>query len=363
MGYGSDSRKIPSHIAWVIEKDAVEQGWTAGLFIGSERELIERFDVSRDVVREAIRLLEARGSIIIERGRNGGMRLAEPDLEWAAGAFAVFLRAFGYSDAQLNDALSIITPLLDDPHGDDLIIRLLNRTHELLGSQAAPNPRCMVLGFRIATRLIQHFSPIPAEGVRLGSEDSLCERFNTSRPTFRQALRILDDLGTLQVQRGRGGGYLLKRPSSIGVVRQMFALLASRQQSLRHFLPMKWTLDVVKLRLAIRSLQQLDANSRLERLQSLKTVLECTAEPTRWCMLQQSLSRIGKDPMVNTLVWCLVAYHVRVAPSTALWGAIETELHQAERAIVHAIGEGNQEETEYNLRRGQALISGYCNLD
>jgi hypothetical protein len=215
----------------------------------------------------------------------------------------------------------------------------------------------MALGFRIATRLIQSCSPIPAEGIRLGPEDSLCERLNTSRPTFRQALRILDDLGTLQVQRGRGGGYLLRRPSTIGVIRQMFALLASRQQSLKDVLPVKWTLDIVKLRLAMRTLRELDHETQLVHCQSLTTVLRYPSEPYRWCLLQQSLGRIGKDPMVNALVWCLVAYNVRVAPSTVTWGGIEPELHRAEDAVVCAIRDGREDDAEHHLRRGQALIT------
>jgi DNA-binding FadR family transcriptional regulator len=356
-GYDPGDRKTPTNIAWELEREAVEQGWVVGRFVGSEREFIERFAASRDAVREAIRLLEARGSMLIERGRNGGLRLAEPDLEWAAGAFALFLRASAYSDAQLHETDAIAKPLLEELPGDHLIGQLYQRTLDLLSRAGATEPRLEARGFRIATRLIQRCSPIPLEGIQLGSEDRLCERFSSSRPTFRQALRILDDLGTLQVRRGRGGGYLLKRPSSIGVVRQVFALLASRRQTLDDVLPMKWVLDVVKLRLAMRALQQVDSSRREQHLQSLASVLTYPSEPYRWCLLQQALGRIGRDPMVNTFLWCLVAYHVRVAPSSVPWGEIETELRSAEGAAVQAISEGLETEAELHLRRGQAHIT------
>lgn len=356
-GYDPGDRKRPAHIAWALEHEAVEQGWVVGRFVGSERDLIDRFGASRDVVREAIRLLEARGSVLVERGRNGGLWLAEPDLEWAAGALAMFLRASGYSDVQLHETLSIARPLLQKMPSDHLLVQLQQRTFDLLATTNATHPRFKGRGFRIATRLIQHYSPIPTAGIRLGCEESLCDRFSSSRPTFRQALRILDDLGTLEVQRGRGGGYLLKRPSSIGVVRQMFALLASRQQTLDDVLPTKWTLDIVKLRLAMRALQRLDTSARAEHLQSLASILTYPSEPYRWCLLQQALGRIGRDPMVNTLLWCLVAYDVRVAPSSAPWGETESELRSAEEAVVRAIGEGHESEAELHLRHGQALIT------
>jgi DNA-binding FadR family transcriptional regulator len=357
-GYDPGDRKTPAHIAWELEHEAVEQGWVVGRFVGSEREFIKRFAASRDAVREAIRLLEARGSMLIERGRNGGLRLAEPDLEWAAGAFALFLRASAYSDVQLLETDAIAKPLLKELPSDHLVGQLYQRTLDLLATRSAKDPRFEARGFRIATRLIQRCSPIPLEGIHLGPEDRLCERFSSSRPTCRQALRILDDLGTLQVQRGRGGGYLLKRPSSIGVVRQMFALLASRQQTLDDVLPMKWLLDIVKLRLAMRALQQMDSSRRAEHLQSLASILTYPSEPYRWCLLQQTLGRIGKNPMVNTLLWCIVAYHVRVAPSSAFWSEIETELRSAEEAVVQAIGTGLETEAELHLRRGQALMTG-----
>lgn len=356
-GYDATDRMRPAHLAWALEREAVEHGWTVGRYIGSESELITRFGASRDAVREAIRLLEARGSIVIERGRRGGLRLAEPDLDWAAGAFAMFLRASGFSDEQLQETLSVVQPSLLDRDSEHLIGQLLRRTCDLLAAGTATNSRFQVRGFQIATRLIQHYSPIPSEGLRLGSEGSLCERFRTSRPTFRQALRILDDLGTLQVQRGRGGGFILKRPSCIGVVRQMFALFASRQQTLDHVLPMKWMLDIMKLRLAMHTLRQSDSATREEHFQNLSLILSQPSEPHRWCLLQQALGRIARNPFVNTLLWCLVAYDVRVALPSPPWPNIEKELYQAEQAVVRAIGEGSEVEAENHVRRAQILIT------
>ena len=56
--------------------------------------------------------------------------------------------------------------------------------------------------------------------------------------------------------------------------------------------------------------------------------------------------------MVSTLLWCLVAYDVRVAPSIAIWGEIETDLYREEEAVVRAISEG--------LKLRRRII---CNVD
>jgi DNA-binding FadR family transcriptional regulator len=356
-GYETGSRKTPAHVAWLLESDAIRAGWIVGRFVGSERDLIARFGVSRDVVREATRILEARGSMLMQRGRTGGLRLAQPDLDWAAGGFATFLRASGFSSAQLSETVAVAEPLLSELPSDHLIIRLYRRTLDWWEMSESGLERFKSRGFHITARLIQHYAPIPSEGVVLGSEDALCEKFACSRATFRQALRVLDDLGMLHVQRGRGGGYAIKRPSSLGVVRQMFAFLASQHQTIRDVLPVKWSLDMIKLRLAMYSLQKCDLHVRAEFYESLSSILAVTAEPHRWSRLQQALGRAAQNPFISTLLWCLVAYDVRIGPPSAAWDEIECELHEIEDAMVFAIQTGRAADAEINQLRAQALIS------
>lgn len=356
-GYQPGPRMTPVQIAWVLESEALEAGWAVGRSVGSELGLIERFGVSRDTLREAIRLLEARGSMVIERGRHGGLRLAEPDLEWAAGALSMYLRAHGWSNDDVAKTLEVATPLLAELPAEHFIVQLHNRTMELLSVPDYLPPRIKLLGFGIATRLIQHYSPIPAEGVRLGSEDVLCERFCCSRATFRQALRILDDLGTLEVQRGRGGGYLLKRPASIGIVRQMFPLLASKQSGLQDVLSAKWALDRVRLCLALHALRTAEAAVREQHFAALSAALQDSPEPARWCLLQRAIGRVAANPMVATLLWGLVAYDVRTGPPDPAWASIESELGLLESRIVTAMVMDRASDAELELRCAQQLIS------
>ncbi len=356
-GYQTGARITPAQIAWVLESEALEAGWVVGRCVGSELGLIDRFGVSRDTLRGAIRLLEARGSMIIERGRHGGLRLAEPDLEWAAGTLSMYLRAHGWSTAHVAQTVEAATPVLAELPPQHFMVQLHSRTIELLSRPDRLPPRIKLLGFRIATRLIQHYSPIPSEGVRLGSEDALCERFRCSRATFRQAVRILDDLGALRVQRGRGGGYLLKRPASIGIVRQMFPLLASRQSDLGDVLAAKWALDRVKLRLALQALRAAEPAIRKQHLAGLSAALQGSPEPYRWCLLQRALGRVAANPMVATLLWGLVAYDVRIGSPHPAWERIDSELGSVESRIVTAVALDRASDAELQVRRAQQLIS------
>lgn len=70
------------------------------------------------------------------------------------------------------------------------------------------------------------------EGDLLPKESDLREIFPVSKPTLREALRILEVEGLLTVQRGNVGGALIHEPSPNAVAYSMALVLASRRVSL-----------------------------------------------------------------------------------------------------------------------------------
>ncbi|HEX5586336.1 MAG TPA: GntR family transcriptional regulator [Acidimicrobiia bacterium] len=67
-----------------------------------------------------------------------------------------------------------------------------------------------------------------ADGELIGSEDDLVARFGVSRPTLRQAIRMLQTDGLVTVRRGNSGGFFAATPSVHTVARAASLLL--RQQ-------------------------------------------------------------------------------------------------------------------------------------
>lgn len=71
--------KRASTLAATIESAIVSKGWPVGEILGSEAELIERYGVSRSVLREAIRILESRWVARMRPGPGGGLVVTAPD--------------------------------------------------------------------------------------------------------------------------------------------------------------------------------------------------------------------------------------------------------------------------------------------
>src|SRR5437763_1943042 len=82
-----------------------------GDFLGTEKDLAERFGVSRIVARDALRTLEAQGVVEIKVGAGGGARVARGNARLFAEALAVQLDLAGVSVGEIMDAQRAIEGL------------------------------------------------------------------------------------------------------------------------------------------------------------------------------------------------------------------------------------------------------------
>jgi len=66
-------------VARHLREMILDAGWPVGAQLGTLPELMERFDVGRPVLREALRGLERMGAIRVERGIGGGVKVTSPN--------------------------------------------------------------------------------------------------------------------------------------------------------------------------------------------------------------------------------------------------------------------------------------------
>jgi DNA-binding FadR family transcriptional regulator len=103
--------KRASQIARRIEADIIRRGWPTGQSLGSEQALQERYQVSRSVLREAVRLIEHHRVARMRRGPNGGLLICEPDAAPATHAIIIYLEYLGITIGDLLDARLLLEPL------------------------------------------------------------------------------------------------------------------------------------------------------------------------------------------------------------------------------------------------------------
>lgn len=93
------------------------------------------------------------------------------------------------------------------------------------------------LPHRLAAAIAYEISSARLEpGSRVGSEPEFLERFGVSRAVFREAIRLLEGYGIVQMRRGYGGGLVVGEPDPTHTVSLVTAYLEHAGMARNHFL-------------------------------------------------------------------------------------------------------------------------------
>lgn len=209
-----------------FEADVVRrEGVVNGVF-GPEQALGRRYGASANVVRQALRVLEARRIGSMRRGAGGGLVIRVPTVHETAHMIALYLDAIDADPGDVANARSLLSQQLSDRDAAtrDAATDLLDAIEQAIEApsllrQEDPGNRALI----IARRIIDTARRKDASGnARLGTIDELEMQHSSGRPVLVQALRILEDLEMVAVQRGRHGGFSLRRPTPGAIVRAVY---------------------------------------------------------------------------------------------------------------------------------------------
>ncbi len=84
--------KLAEVLAATIGDDIAAGGWQVGSVFGTETALLERYRVSRAVLREAVRLLEYHAVAQMRRGPGGGLVVTKPQAQASIDTIALYLQ-------------------------------------------------------------------------------------------------------------------------------------------------------------------------------------------------------------------------------------------------------------------------------
>jgi DNA-binding FadR family transcriptional regulator len=212
------------------------------------------------------------------------------------------------------------------------------------------------LSSTIARQLAADIAQRSSAGARLGSEWDLCERFNVSRLTLRQAIRLLQDSGLVECRRGRGNGLMVRDRRASGSIRLLLAFLIGEKVD-----PMAAGTILFQLNCFVPALavSRADASGREQLRAALARVESCDPFDRNDLLGHvHCVSRLADSPIIDLFSRCLVAYEARFRPSLAarLPGRAQAHYFQLVRRLLDRLPIGDREKLEWAKAESYALM-------
>lgn len=359
-----------TQIAESIVDELAARGWPVGEVVGSERGLAARYRVGTNVIRQSLRLLEARGVGWIRPGPSGGLIVGETSRGQLVEALARNLRWSGLASADIREAKELIDAYGRDPAlseaadgmpSNPALSLILDTLHEfdLEGLRApaskAPLRQRAKQAIEVATALMKEISPERCTGGHyLGSASSLSEQYGVDPLVFAQAVRLMTDLGIARVQRGRNGGLFLRAPDGAAIVRFVHAQMAAQRLNPKDAHRSVWCLNIIHAR---KAAERGSANPSLadaeEQLASAPPDLFHYA----WIRLQREIAYSADVPALHMFARCFAAFDIRGAIDCPPPSAREVrEIRLASCETARAIRARSPDRAEQAQSLCQALI-------
>jgi GntR family transcriptional repressor for pyruvate dehydrogenase complex len=200
------------------------------------------------------------------------------------------------------------------------------------------------------------------DGQFLGSETELVDRLGVSRPTFRQAAKLLEHEQLLLIKRGVGGGFFSKLPTASAVSHMAAVFLQSRRTTLEHAMRAARPLFIETARLAAARQDRATA-------QRLKAFLAKDAETPMDNTDQRTFLRIEREfgevfapasgnPVLELFVTVLFSFSTFLAESIYAGHAERIPAYRSLRNnLVTAMLDGDEEIAGIlALRRSDAML-------
>lgn len=100
--------KVADVVAAQIHDEIARRNWPVGLVLGSEADLIARYGVGREAIREAVALLEFHSVARMRKGPGGGLIVAQPDPTASIESVALVLDHHTVTPADLREVRDAI---------------------------------------------------------------------------------------------------------------------------------------------------------------------------------------------------------------------------------------------------------------
>jgi len=203
------------------------------------------------------------------------------------------------------------------------------------------------------------------EGDSLGREPELVERFGVSRPSLREALRILETEGLVEVVRGLHGGVVVRAPDHRMAARTAAVLLQARNVSLADVFEARSTLEPLAAK-AVASLRR-----RRAAADELRTLIaaeqDALEDPEKFAeanaLFHERLVALAGNQTLSIVAEMLNEIVVRAVTAVSraedIVGSVATRRRgiRSQERLAQLIEEGNASGAEEHWRAHMGVVS------
>lgn len=217
---------------------------------------------------------------------------------------------------------------------------------------------------RVMSTLRSRIFTLP-DGEMLGSEEAIMAELGVSRPTFRQAAKLLEQEQLLLIKRGVGGGYFARRPSIKAVAHTAAVFLHSRNATLADVIAASRPLFIETSRLAAGRFKThpcagLEAFAAEEhsKLDSGEINLDefLASERQFWRLI----SPLSGNPVLELFLMVVFDFAARMTRSSVYEGASRLRSYRTMRSqLLDAVVQGDAEVAEVLARRCNEMLTAW----
>ena len=202
-----------------------------------------------------------------------------------------------------------------------------------------------------------------SEGDSLGHEPDLVERFGVSRPSLREALRILEAEGLISVVRGVHGGVIVHEPNERMTARTAALVLQARQVPLADVFEARSTLEPAAARAV--ALSSFRRSASVELLQLIEGQESCIDDPSAFgeanAVFHERLVALAGNQTLSIVAEMLNEIVSRAVTEVAQEvGEVSAETRRrgirSQRRLVELIGKGDGPAAEEHWRSHLAVV-------
>ncbi len=325
VGAKLSANKAACAIAASIEADLIAQGWPTGAIYGSESRLADQFGVCRIVLREAVRILESRGTAGMRRGPHGGLVVLAPDLVAVLEAIHRYVTSHRGTDLQgaiCREVLHATRVRMDEGRSTATLnagmIELLDCLRAAVDHYArtgadgripmgAAKEGARSRAEQVFRMLIKDLGDTHAHAYRLGSELDLCDRYSADRSALRQAVRVLEFEGIAASVAGRGKGLVTRSAEPTALCQLINCYFASVRVSPADAMSVFKILSVEVVSIAAR----IATEEQRRDLREAQRILSASADAVSARVMQMAEDcqfAIVPEPLIDILLRCTKGY-------------------------------------------------------